>query len=264
MVFNLKSAYEANSVLGSDVIRIARILWNSPMSVKALILFKLFDNNGDDIISIDEIRLFYENYSSEYKIFRDQEHQKEVVDIFLQGLFPINDNAQQQELNFDQFYNIIQQNPDVVKSLYLISIPDQDKEEVKEIPWHQRWYMYMKTNAKRLVFLFLYILTLISLGIYVCVDQIVILKDSSVWLVIARIGGMGIKFNYAVAVTLMLKQIMTIIRRIRYLRLIIPVDDHIDAHRLVGTVLSVSAMIHTLGYFIQYVTHTAGKCLSLA
>jgi hypothetical protein len=151
-----------------------------------------------------------------------------------------------------------------VKSLYLISIPDQDKEDVKEIPWHQRWSMYMKTNAKRLVFLFLYILTLISLGTYVCVDQIVILKNSSVWLVIARIGGMGIKFNYAVAVSLMLKQIMTIIRRIRYLRLIIPVDDHIDAHRLVGTVLSVSAMIHTLGYLIQYATHTAGKCLSLA
>jgi hypothetical protein len=108
IIFNLNKAYEMNSILGADIIRIARLLWISPMSVKAFILFKLFDNNDDEKISIDEIRVFYENYLSEFKFFQDQKKFNEVVEIFLQGFFPINDELQQQqELNFDQFYQIL-------------------------------------------------------------------------------------------------------------------------------------------------------------
>ena len=227
------------------------------MSVKAFILFKLFDGNDKEQISIDDIRSFYEYYLSEFKFFKDQKRFNEVVEIFLQGFFPLND--ERQELNFDQFYQILQQNPSVFKSLYLISIPDQDKEDDEETIWFQRWQMYIKNNTNRIVFLILYILSLIALIIYVIIYRVVILGNSSVWQVFARIGGMLINFNYAVAVSLMLKQTMTFIRRLYYIRLFIPVDDHIDAHRLVGTVLFISAVIHSLGHIINFATHLGGN-----
>ncbi|CAF4317742.1 unnamed protein product, partial [Adineta steineri] len=159
MVFNINLTNEANLISGLDILRIARVLWSSSMSVKSFILFKLFDDNNDDLISIEEIRLFYQNYTSEFKIFRDQQHQKEVIDIFLKEFFPINDDAiQQRELNFDGFYKILQRNPNALQSLYLISVPDQDREEENELMWYQRFWSYIINNTNRLIFLGIYIL----------------------------------------------------------------------------------------------------------
>jgi hypothetical protein len=206
---------------------------------------------------MDEIRTFYQKYLSEFRIFQDQEQLKEVVDIFLKGFFPINNDTQ--EINFDQFYEILKQNPDVFKSLYLITIPDQGEEDEKNFIWYQRWCTYVKNNANRIGFLILYILSIISLIIY----RVFTLKNETIWYMIARVSGILINFNFAVAISLMLKQTMTIIRRIYYLRLLIPVDDHIDAHRLVGTMLSISALTHTIGHTVQFVTHTDSKYLFL-
>jgi hypothetical protein len=248
-----------NSISGEDIIRIARLLWISPMSIKAFILFKLFDGDNDEKISIEEIRLFYEYYLSEFQFFKDQKRFDEVVNIFLQGFFPINDQFQQQEINFDQFYQILQENPSVFQSLYLISIPDQDKEDEEETTCFHRWWMYIKNNTNRIVCLILYILSLIGLITYVAIYRTTIAPTQSIWQTFARIGGILINYNYAIAISLMLKQTMTIIRRLYYLRLFIPVDDHIDAHRLVGTVLSISAIIHSLGHAIHFATHTQGN-----
>ncbi|CAF4454983.1 unnamed protein product, partial [Adineta steineri] len=113
----------------------------------------------------------------EFKIFRDQQHQKEVIDIFLKEFFPINDDAiQQRELNFDGFYKILQRNANALQSLYLISVPDQDREEENELMWYQRFWSYMINNANRLVFLGIYILVTIGLIIYVSLYRIYILK----------------------------------------------------------------------------------------
>ena len=258
IIFNFNEAYEKNSIAGETVIRIARLLWISPMSVKAFILFKLFDSNNDGKVSIEEIRSFYQQYLSEFKFLSDQNRFNEVIDIFLQGFFPTNENELQgqQELNFNQFYEILQRNPSVLKSLYLISIPDQDKEEDEKFTWIHRWWMYIKNNLNRLIFIVLYFLILISLIIYVIVYRGIVLKNYTVWQVIARIGGMSVNYNYVVAIILMLKQTMTIVRRIYFLRLLIPVDDHIDAHRFVGTMLCISASIHSFGHTIQFATHT--------
>ncbi|CAF0883282.1 unnamed protein product [Adineta ricciae] len=256
-VFNLQSSVQADQILGSDIIRIARVLWSSPTSVKALILFKLFDEDSDNNVTIDEIRSFYEKYSSEFNFFKDDEHHKEVINIFLRGLFPINDeDVQQESLTFDEFYSTLRHNPDVFKSLYLISIPDQDKEEEKEFTFSQRWWLYIKNNSNRLAFLAIYILIQIALIIYVCIYRTVIIQNTSVWRVIARVGGMLVNFNFVVAVILMLKQLMTFIRKIDFLRSIVPVDDHIDAHRLVGGMMFVSSMVHAFGHTVHFATHT--------
>jgi hypothetical protein len=255
MVFELSTACEMDSISGEDVIRIARLLWISPMSVKAFILFKLFDSNDNDKISFIELRAFYKNYLKESKVFKDERRLDEVVNIFLEGFFP----QQQQELDFDEFYQILQDNPGLFKSLYLISIPDQGKDDEEESTCFHRWWMYIKNNTNRFVFRILYILSLIALIIYVAVYRSTIEKADSVWQIFARIGGILINYNFAICIILMLKQTMTIIRRLHYLRLFIPVDDHIDAHRLVGGVLSISVIVHTLGHAIHFGTHTESK-----
>ncbi|CAF1068377.1 unnamed protein product [Adineta steineri] len=146
IVFSLNASYEKNSILGEDIIRLAHLLWISGMPIKAFILFKLFDSNDKDIISINDIRLFYEQYLSEVKYFKDEKRLHEIVEIFLQGFFPLNNENQQQQqqkLNFEQFHQILQENPSVFQSLYLISIPDQDNEDDEQTIWFKRWLMYI-------------------------------------------------------------------------------------------------------------------------
>ncbi|CAF1678516.1 unnamed protein product [Rotaria magnacalcarata] len=95
-------------ITSEDIIRIARLLWISPMSVKAFILFKLFDVNDDGNISIEEIRLFYEHYLSELRFSNEQNRLNGVGDVFLHRLFPRNgEQNQQEELNFIDFFNKI-------------------------------------------------------------------------------------------------------------------------------------------------------------
>ncbi|CAF1678518.1 unnamed protein product [Rotaria magnacalcarata] len=104
--------------------------------------------------------------------------------------------------------------------------------------------MYIKNNTSRIAFILLNILIQIGSIVYVIVD---------------RVGVMLVNFNYTIAISKMLKQTMTIIRRLCFLRLIIPVDDHIDAHRLVGTILFISSIVHTFGHVLQFATHTEEK-----
>ncbi|CAF4804521.1 unnamed protein product, partial [Rotaria socialis] len=203
-LFHVTSLLKFN--ISEDIIRIARLLWITPMSVKAFILFKLLDVNDDGNISIEEIRLFYEHYLSELRFLKEQNRLNGAAD-----------------------------------SLYLIIIPDQDKEEDEENSCLQLFWMYIKNNTSRIAFILLNIPIRIGSIVYVIVD---------------RVGVMLVNFNYTIAISKMLKQTMTIIRRLCFLRLIIPVDDHIDPHRLVGTILFISSIVHTFGHVIQFATHT--------
>jgi len=251
MVFNLQTAYEQNSISGADIIRIARLLWISSMPIKAFILFKLFDSNNDNQVSVNGIRSFYEQYLAEFKFSQNQTKIHEIVEIFLQGFFfPLD------HLDFNKFYEILQQNESVFKSLYLISIPDQDKDDDEQRSFGERSWMYLKNNASRVMFLVLYSLIQIALIIYVCIYRSLIMKSPSVWQLIARVGGMLVNLNYVLVIILMLKQTMTFIRRSYYLRLFIPVDDHIDAHRFVGSCLFLSSILHTFGHTIHFAIHT--------
>ncbi|CAF4648634.1 unnamed protein product, partial [Didymodactylos carnosus] len=62
-----EAAYNKNSIDGTSVLRIARLLWVGTMSVKALILFKLFDYDNNNQISLTEMKTFYQQYLKEFK-----------------------------------------------------------------------------------------------------------------------------------------------------------------------------------------------------
>ncbi|CAF0735990.1 unnamed protein product [Adineta steineri] len=254
VAFKLKKSFSLDAILGSDIIRIAYTLWKSPMTIKGLILFKLLDSNEDNEISTDEIHLFYKENFLE-STFSDDKRYDEVGGTLVEGFSLNNDDSQEKVLNFVEFYEIFEKNPRLFKCLELISIPDRNNEDDKTI-WYKRYGIYMKNNKSYIVALLLYILITMSLITYAIIQRAVFMENNTVWQIFARIGGILINFNFALAITLMLKQTMTIIRRTYYLRLYIPVDSHIDAHRVVGTVLFISSMMHTGGHTIHFATHT--------
>lgn len=86
---------------------------------------------------------------------------------------------------------------------------------------------------------------------WVCVQRAAIEKRP-VFLVLARIGGMLLNWNCAVVIALMLKRIILLIRSVKYLRKLVPVDDHIDFHKFVGCVIAFFAIEHTIAHMINF------------
>lgn len=104
-----------------------------------------------------------------------------------------------------------------------------------------------------MIFLTLYVLINVALLLYVVIYRSTVTKNKAL-VVIARIGGMLLNFNCALVVVLMLRQTILFIRSRKLLRTLIPVDTHIDFHKMVGRYIGVLAIIHTLAHMINFAT----------
>lgn len=110
---------------------------------------------------------------------------------------------------------------------------------------------YIKDNLSRVIVLLLYILVNVALTIYVLIYRIAVTRSHAL-VVIARIGGMLLNFNCALIIVLMLKQTILVIRTTKLLRKLVPVDDHIDFHKVVGRVIAVLAIVHTVAHMANF------------
>ncbi|CAF1612248.1 unnamed protein product, partial [Didymodactylos carnosus] len=84
-IFEQEEAFVKDSIDGTDALRIARLLWVGTMSVKALILFKMFDQDRDGKISLSGMKQFYQQYLKEFKFPHNETRTNEIIDIFLNG-----------------------------------------------------------------------------------------------------------------------------------------------------------------------------------
>ena len=106
----------------------------------------------------------------------------------------------------------------------------------------------------------LYLLINLALTLYVIIYRIVV-TNSNVLVILARIGGMLLNFNCALIIVLMLKQTILVIRTNTVLRKRLPVDDHIDFHKVVGRVIAGLAILHTVAHMANFGRLTGKKDL---
>ncbi|CAF1628659.1 unnamed protein product, partial [Rotaria magnacalcarata] len=108
----------------------------------------------------------------------------------------------------------------------------------------------MKKNLSRIIMLIIYLLINHGLVIYVIYYRTIKVK-LNVPIVFARICGMLLNFNCTFIIVLMLKQTIRIIRSNKFLRKGIPVDDHIDFHKVVGRIIVVLSILHTIAHVVN-------------
>lgn len=178
-------------------------------------------------------------------------------------------------MDFEEFYGIVSKDATLLESLSQFtvhptwfirssSVPAEKNNKVQRFFMHccqyQRMYEarkhkltadYIKDNLSRIIMLMLYLLINVALAIYVIIYRVTVTK-SHVLVVFARVGGMLLNFNCALIVALMLKQTILVIRTNRFLRKLIPVDDHIDFHKTVGRVIAALAIVHTIAHMANF------------
>ncbi|CAF5066168.1 unnamed protein product, partial [Rotaria sp. Silwood1] len=139
----------------------------------------------------------------------DSSRRQELIDTLLQA-FGMNDANRQ--MNFDKFYKILQEKPNLLESLQLMNIPNND-DQIDKI----KWKAWRKNNKYHIIIILLYILTTIALDISVIIELVVKEQIRNFWLILAHIAGFSIKLNFVLSIVLMLKHCMVLIRARRWL-----------------------------------------------
>jgi hypothetical protein len=116
---------------------------------------------------------------------------------------------------------------------------------------------YLYDNLSRVIFIFIYLSVSIALFIFVIVYRV---QQQLNWLeVIARICGMQLNFNCMMMIVLMLRYTMRLIRSNRILYNLVPVDDAISIHKMIGCWIIVLVFIHALFHMIYFGVGSLGK-----
>jgi hypothetical protein len=116
---------------------------------------------------------------------------------------------------------------------------------------------YLYDCFSRIVFLFIYLSVSIGLVIFVIIYRV---KQHLHWLeVVARICGMQLNFNCMMMIVLMLRYTMGLIRSSRTLYSLVPVDDAISIHKMIGRWIVVLVFIHALFHMIYFGVGRLGK-----
>lgn len=111
---------------------------------------------------------------------------------------------------------------------------------------------YIKNNLVRILFLLFYILINIGLTVYVVLYRLSVTTTNVEYVVIARVGGMLLNFNCALITIVMLKKVILFVRGNRLLRKLIPVDDHIDFHKMIGRFIGLLSLMHTIAHLLNF------------
>jgi predicted ferric reductase/Ca2+-binding EF-hand superfamily protein len=76
---------------------------------------------------------------------------------------------------------------------------------------------------------------------------------ANLWVQIARGGGACLNYNGALILIPMMRNLITWFRK-TFLGRILPVDENIEIHKLVGNVMFVFALVHTFAHIMNYLT----------
>ncbi|UJR09322.1 hypothetical protein I4U23_013565 [Adineta vaga] len=253
----------------SEAQRLTRVL-NSTMDVRALVFFMMLDEDADGYVTSNELAFFYEKCLQVLKTF-DGNRLQEVIQVLLERFHL----KQKSRIDFEEFYSIVSKDVTLLESLshftvhptWFINSPTNlprkvnkfqrfltrycEEQTIYEAQMHRLTIDYIRDNLSRIIVLILYILINLALTIYVIIYRVSVTK-SHAFVVLARIGGMLLNFNCALIITLMLKHTILVIRTNSFLRKIIPVDDHIDFHKVVGRVIGALAILHTVAHMINF------------
>ncbi len=109
---------------------------------------------------------------------------------------------------------------------------------------------YFYDNFSRFISFFIYLSVTITLFIYSVVCQV---RDHTHSLeIVAHICGLQLNFNCMLMIVLMLRYTGGLIRSSRILHKLVPVDDAISIHKIIGRWIVMLVFIHALFHMIYF------------
>lgn len=98
---------------------------------------------------------------------------------------------------------------------------------------------------------FLFILIYIIIQIILVAVQLSLYSSANGYVKLARVNGILISFNSSFTIFLVLRRVLTWIRNSNLGRRLLPLDDFIAFHKLIGVLLLVYSIIHTIAHCVN-------------
>jgi NADPH oxidase 5 len=235
--------------------RVRGLVFGTPRQ-KLRFVFRLHDHDGDGRLSRAEIDRIIHLSLAEDRVSVDPAMVRRLVNSFYAAADADRDGG----ISFEEFERVIGAHPQVMDQITrtearwicpnedLLSRLDQGKE-----PFMQRAATYLQDRGMEAAFVTLWLVANVLLFGFAFERYRAAGAPWMVW--IARGCGACLNFNGALILVPMMRRLLTWIRR-TWLNNLIPVDESIAFHKLVGHAMWVFGVVHTVMHFINYAQNT--------
>ncbi|XP_070563346.1 NADPH oxidase 5-like [Ptychodera flava] len=156
-------------------------------------------------------------------------------------------------IDFETFQRYIQENKDILKNLKAsaskwLNGPERQQRRSKPPSVFRYCFSYLRNHLSCIVFIVFYIV--LNAGLFAEAAYRNYSAPPNVWIIIAKGCGRSLNFNSAFIVVLMLRKCLTWLRPTR-LGHALPLDQHIDLHKMVGWVVVSLSVIHTTAHLMN-------------
>lgn len=224
------------------------IVVNGNRTDKMRFLFKVFDMNSDGRIDFEEMKMLLKCCMDDTPYVNIDDTMEELAAY----LFTKTDKDDSGDISFEELQEAFQQYDSIFSQLtFSTSIwikPKFIKQQKRGILSKTRHRFISYLNNQRTVIIFWFLYTLIHLAC--SLNALIKYFDSSIWIIIARFFGASLNFNCALMLVLVLRKHLTLLRT-KGAHKVLPLDQLIDIHKLVGFIILTEGLIHTVAHLIN-------------
>ncbi|CAF1293744.1 unnamed protein product [Adineta ricciae] len=219
-------------------------------------LFRIFDHDGDGIIDFNEMKLLLRCFLEQSPSLDLEETLAELT----ASLFQETDVDGSGDISLEELTSAFNRNEHLFKVLSLSTTSWIQPKPASISKSHKRSLTirsWIRNNIDLVFFWSLYLI--ICLCICINVFRIYLIQQQAHFLVIiARINGGLLNFNCALVLLLMLRKHITWLRT-KGGGIILPLDHHIDIHKIIGIIILVESILHTAAH-LAYLGHVFYVC----
>uniref|UniRef100_A0A8W8NWX5 NADPH oxidase 5 n=1 Tax=Magallana gigas TaxID=29159 RepID=A0A8W8NWX5_MAGGI len=238
-----------------------RTLANGAPVEKLKFVFDVYDIDGSGSIEREELKTILTTCMEESSLFLGEDHLNDLTDV----MFDAAEKDRTGSMTFDDLRQVVEKHPSVMENLTLSAtqwLKTSGPPKKEEKSWrHKLTWTYFRNNLRKIVFILLFAAIQLIITIYTIMA--VLEKSSSdpaytAIRIFASVGGMLLNFNCMFVLVLVLRKCHSLLRSTP-LAAILPLDQHITFHKMVGAAIGVSAAIHVGGHiahavYVQTVT----------
>ncbi|XP_008410865.1 NADPH oxidase 5 isoform X2 [Poecilia reticulata] len=255
--FALFDSDGSGSISLDELLKALNLLIHGDETDKLRFLFQVYDVDGSGSIDPDELRTVLKSCLQESAISLPEEK----LDDLTLVLFESADKDSSGSITFEELKAELENFPEVMENLTIsaanwLKPPDQEQKKSQTPRYLTR--AYWQNNSRKLLFLCGYVL----LNLMLFVAAMLYHRKGGGWFMLAKGCGQCLNFNCTFVMVLMLRRCLTWLRATWVVR-ILPLDQNILLHQIVGYAILFFTLVHTAAHVINFAQKSQSGGFSL-